>query len=86
MMINKTFPSIDQNYWLKRLDTANLELTNQISIKVPNVFKPTHIIAWVKNFAYSSNLKFNIPSLPTNFICLVAALLMEIRNAYPCYH
>ena len=75
MMINKTFPSIDQNYWLKSLDTTCLELTNQISINVPKAFKQTHIIAWVKNFGYSSNLKFNIPSLPANF----AALLIDIR-------
>ena len=79
MMINKTFPSIDQNYWLKSLDTTCLELTNQISINVPKAFKQTHIIAWVKNFGYSSNLKFNIPTLPANFICLFAALLIDIR-------
>ena len=26
-MINKFTPSVDQNYWLKRLDTLDLELT-----------------------------------------------------------
>ena len=47
IMIHKITPSVDYNYWLKRLDT-----TNQNSIKVLKVVEPTNkktliIILWV---------------------------------------
>ena len=35
-------PSIDNNYWLKRLDTQLNETTNQNLIVVPKVVKPTN--------------------------------------------
>ena len=37
IMIYKITPSVDYNYWLKRLDT-----TNQNSIKVLKVVEPTN--------------------------------------------
>ena len=36
---NQNYPSVDQNYFW--------ELTNQILIKVPKVFKPTNKITWL---------------------------------------
>ena len=40
MMIYKITPSVDYNWWLKRLDTQINEPTNQYSIKVPKIVKP----------------------------------------------
>ena len=42
MMIHKITPSVDHNQWLKRLDTPLNEPTNQNSIKVPKIDKPTN--------------------------------------------
>ncbi len=42
MMIHKITPSVENNYGLKRLDTQLNEPTNQNSIKVPKVVKPTN--------------------------------------------
>ena len=42
MIINKITPSLDYNYWLNRLETYLNESTNQNSIKVPKVVKPTN--------------------------------------------
>ena len=39
-MIYKITPSVDYNYWLKRLDTKPNETTNPIK-KVPKVIKLT---------------------------------------------
>ena len=39
---NKTTPSVDYNYWLKRLDTQLNETTNQNLIKVLKVVMPTN--------------------------------------------
>ena len=41
IMKHKNTPSVDYNYWLKRLDTHLSEPTNQNSVKVPKVAKPT---------------------------------------------
>ena len=38
MMIHKIIPSVDYNYWLKRLNTQLSEPTNQNSIKSPQSF------------------------------------------------
>ena len=37
MMIHKITPSVDFDYWMKRLDTQLNESTNQNSIKNPKV-------------------------------------------------
>ena len=42
MMTCKSTLSVDFNKWSKRLDTQLHELTNQNSIKVPKVIKPTN--------------------------------------------
>ena len=42
MLIHKITPSLEYNHWFKRLDTQLNELTNQNSIKVPKVIKPTN--------------------------------------------
>ena len=42
MMIQKINPSVDYNCLLKRLETQPNEPTNQNSIKVPKIFKPTN--------------------------------------------
>ena len=42
MIIHKIASSVDYNYWLKRLDTQLNESTNQNSLKVPKVEKPTN--------------------------------------------
>ena len=42
MMIHKITPSVDYNYWLKRLDTQLNETTNQNLIKVLKVVRPTN--------------------------------------------
>ena len=43
MIIHKIILSVDYNWWLKRLDTQLNEQTNQNSIKVPKVVKPTNM-------------------------------------------
>ena len=42
-IIYKIIPSVDYNQWLKRLDTHLNESTNQNSINVPKVVKPTNM-------------------------------------------
>ena len=42
IMIHKINPSVDYNEWLKRLDTQLNETSNQNSIIVPKVDKPTN--------------------------------------------
>ena len=39
MVIHKINPSVDDNKWLKRLDTQFNETNNQNSLKVPKVVK-----------------------------------------------
>ena len=58
MIIHRITPSVDYNYWLKRLDTQLNETTNQNSIKVAKVDKPTNN----KNFGTSV---INIPMSPS---------------------
>ena len=41
-MIHKIKPSKDYNWWLKRLDAQLNESTNQNSMKVTKVAKPTN--------------------------------------------
>ena len=38
----KITPSVDYNYWLKRLDTKLNEPADQNSLEVPKVVKPTN--------------------------------------------
>ena len=38
--IHKITPYLDNNKWLKRLDTQLIEPTNQITVNVPKVVKP----------------------------------------------
>ena len=40
MLIHKITPSVDYNYWLKRLDTQLNKTTNQNSLEVPKVVMP----------------------------------------------
>ena len=42
MMIHKIPSIVGYNYWLKRIDTQLNELTNQNSVKVPEVVKLTN--------------------------------------------
>ena len=42
MLTHKITPSVDYNYWLKRLDTQFNKPTIQKSLKVPKVVKPTN--------------------------------------------
>ena len=42
MMIYKITTSVDYNYWLKHLEILLNEPTNQNSVKVPKVVKPTN--------------------------------------------
>ena len=41
MMINKITSSVDYNKWLKRFNTQLNKSTDQNSIEVPKVVKPT---------------------------------------------
>ena len=42
MMIHKITPSVDYNFWWKRLETQLKKQTNQNLIKGPNVVEPTN--------------------------------------------
>ena len=50
MMINKINPSVDYSYWLKHLNTQPKEPTNQNSVEVPKLVKPTNKKTLLKNF------------------------------------
>ena len=43
-MIHKITPSVDENWWLKRLDTELDETTNQNSMKVLKIVRPSYKI------------------------------------------
>ena len=43
-MIHKNTPSVDENWWLKRLDTELDETTNQNSIIVLKIVRPSNKI------------------------------------------
>ena len=60
MMIHKITTSVDFNYRLKILDTQLNIPTNQNSIKVPKVVKPTN----KKTFGNYCNKQPNVPTLP----------------------
>ena len=42
ILIHTITPSIDYNWWLKRLDSQLIIPTNRNSIKVDKLFKPTN--------------------------------------------
>ena len=42
--------SMDQNYWLKSLDTDSFRITNHNSMKMPKVFELNNKNKWLKNF------------------------------------
>ena len=46
----QNYPFIDYNLWLKHLDTQLNEPTNQNSLKIPKVIKPTSNKTLFKNF------------------------------------
>ena len=50
MLIHKIIPSIDYNWWLKRLDTQLNKTTNKNPLKVPEVIKPTIKKTLLQNF------------------------------------
>ena len=50
MMTNKITPSVDYKYWLKRWDTQLNEQTNQNSIKLPKVVRPTNKKTLLQDF------------------------------------
>ena len=50
MMLYKNTPYVVYNWWLKRLTTQINKPTNQLSIKVPKVDKPTNIKTLISNF------------------------------------
>ena len=54
MMICKITPSVNYNYWLKRLDTQLNEAPYENSIKVPKVVKQTTLGTSLINSPMSS--------------------------------
>ena len=42
MIIHKNNPFVDYNYWLKLLNTQLNKPTNQHTVEVPKVIKPTN--------------------------------------------
>ena len=50
MIIQLITPSVEYNYWLKRLNTQNKERTSQNSVNVPKVVKPTNKKTFFLNF------------------------------------
>ena len=55
MMMHKITPSVYYNYWLKRFDTQLHKPTNQNSIKVPKVVKPTNMQIELQDFRDQCN-------------------------------
>ena len=71
MMIHKNkIPSfVDYNYWLKHLDTQLNESTNQNSLKVPKVVKPTNKKMLLKTLGTSvMNSPLSPSFLITNYL------------------
>ena len=66
-MIHKITPSLDYNKGLKRLDAQLNEPTNQNSIKVLKVVKPTNKKTLLCDFGDLCNKQPNVPSLPWIF-------------------
>ena len=50
MILHKITPSVDNNSWLKRLNSQLNEPTNHNSIKVPKNVKPTNEKALLLNY------------------------------------
>ncbi len=50
MMIHNNPSSVDCNYWVNRLDNQLNEQTNQNSLKVTKVVKPTNKKMLLENF------------------------------------
>ena len=63
MMIHKILSPVDYNYWLERLETQLNESTNQNSLKVPRVVKPTNKKTLLKKLGTSV---INSPLSPTS--------------------
>ena len=59
MITYKITPSVDYNFWLKRLDAQLNEPTNQKLIKVPKVVKPTN-----KKTNYNKTLGTSVTNSP----------------------
>ena len=53
MIINKSIPFVDYNYWLNRLDTQSFELSNSNLVKVPKVFEQANNIRDYKTLGTS---------------------------------
>ena len=62
LMIHKNTPSVDYNYWLKRLDAQLNESTSPNSFKVPKVVKPTNKKTLLQNFGDKYNKQPIVPS------------------------
>ena len=65
-MINKITYFVNINWWLKRLDTQINEPTNQNSIKVPKIVKPTNKKNYYKTLGTSV---INDPMSPPSLFC-----------------
>ncbi len=78
-MIYKITPSVDFNYWLKRVDTQFNEPTNKNSIKVPKFVKIMNKKHYYKTFGTSViNSPMSRPSLlpsGNNFNCTLIKII-----------
>ena len=68
----KFTPFVDYNLWLKRLDDQPNEPTNQYSIKVPKVVRPTNKKRFHKTLGTS---KINTPMSPP-FLSVMSLIIM----------
>ncbi len=59
--VEQNYPSVVYNKWLNRLDNQLNEPTNQNSIKVPTVVKPTNKKMILQNFGDQCNKQPNVP-------------------------
>ena len=72
--MHKTTPSVDCNYWLKRLDIQLNQSTNKNSIKVPRVVEPKIRKRYYKHF--------NVPSLMHITVIKYAFILSCFENTH----
>ena len=63
MMINKFIPYVKTKYWLKSLDTASLERTNQNSIRVPKHL--TQRLIYIGNKTLGTSVIYSPMSSPS---------------------
>ena len=82
MLKHKINPSIDCNYWLKRMDTQFDKTTNQNLLKVPKVVKPTNKKTLFLNFGDQCNKQPIVPSLPDckKYFCTIARNIILNQN------